>query len=65
MRSITQLCAVCALCALRVWCVRLHFGGYLTPGSQEELEWGGTLLNGRRACMSVCVVCTFSIVTQL
>lgn len=55
MRSITQLCALCALCE---WCVRLHFGGHLTPGSREELVWGGTWLNGKRdiACMFVDLV---------
>lgn len=45
MRSITQLCA------LLVHCVRLHFGGYLTPGSQEEPEWEGLVIEWVGACV--------------
>lgn len=45
MRSITQLCA------LLVRCVRLHFGGYLTPGSQEEPEWEGLVVEWVGACV--------------
>lgn len=48
MRSITQLCVLCALC---MCCVRFHFGGYLTPGSREEPGWVGRRDN---ACMSCC-----------
>lgn len=66
MRSITQLRALGTLC---VCCVRLHFGGYLTPGSWEEPVWGGTWLNGRGAnAIHVCVCeqfVPFIIITQL